>query len=78
MKRMMMIVCFAMTAALIGGTGFETAGAADEILIGNVSCFTGTAAQYGISTYEGLEVAMEEINAAGGILGKKIQISKGR
>ena len=54
-------------------TGF----AAEEILIGNVSCFTGTAAQYGISTYEGLEVAMDEINAAGGILGKKIQILKG-
>jgi len=51
--------------------------AADEILIGNVSCFTGTAAQYGISTYEGLEVAMDEINAAGGILGKKIRILKG-
>jgi branched-chain amino acid transport system substrate-binding protein len=77
MKRMMMIVCLGIMAALIGGAGFETAGAADEILIGNVSCFTGTAAQYGISTYEGLEVAMEEINAAGGVLGKKIHILKG-
>ena len=77
MKRMMMILCFGMMAALSGGTGFGTALAADEILIGNVSCFTGTAAQYGISTYEGLEVAMEEINAAGGVLGKKIHILKG-
>lgn len=51
--------------------------AADEILIGNVCCFTGTAAQYGISTYEGLEVALDEINAAGGILGKKIRILNG-
>ena len=50
----------------------EVAEAADDILIGNASSLTGTAAQYGISTYEGLEVAMEEINAAGGILGKKI------
>lgn len=55
----------------------EVAEAADDILIGNASSLTGTAAQYGISTYEGLEVAMEEINAAGGILGKKIQILKG-
>jgi len=77
MKRMMMIVCCGMLAVLMSGAGFGTAGAADEILIGNVSCLTGTAAQYGISTYEGLEVAMEEINAAGGVLGKKIQILKG-
>jgi len=77
MKRMLMIVCFGMTAALMAGAGLGTASAADEILIGNVACLTGTAAQYGISTYEGLEVAMEEINGAGGILGKKIQILKG-
>src|SRR5512137_498726 len=55
----------------------EVAESAGDILIGNASSLTGTAAQYGISTYEGLEVAMEEINAAGGILGKKIQILKG-
>jgi branched-chain amino acid transport system substrate-binding protein len=66
-----------MLAVLMSSAGFGTASAADEILIGNVSCLTGTAAQYGISTYEGLEVAMEEINAAGGVLGKKIQILKG-
>ena len=77
MKRVMMVVCLGMLAVLMGGAGFGTVGAADEILIGNVSCLTGTAAQYGISTYEGLEVAMEEINAAGGILGRKIQILKG-
>ena len=77
MKRMMMIVCCGMLAVLMSSAGFGTASAADEILIGNVSCLTGTAAQYGISTYEGLEVAMEEINAAGGVLGKKIQILKG-
>jgi len=69
-------LCF-FIAILLAGTSVEKAGAADEILIGNASCFTGTAAQYGISTYEGLEVAMEEINAAGGILGKKIRILKG-
>jgi branched-chain amino acid transport system substrate-binding protein len=51
--------------------------AAGEIVIGNASSLTGTAAQYGISTYEGLEVAMDEINAAGGVLGKKIVILKG-
>jgi branched-chain amino acid transport system substrate-binding protein len=60
---------------LIAGTG--SVQAANEIVIGNASSLTGTAAQYGISTYEGLEVAMEEINAAGGVLGKKIVVLKG-
>ena len=77
MKRVMIVVYCGLLAVLMAGAGSGTAGAADEILIGNVSCLTGTAAQYGISTYEGLEVAMEEINAAGGILGRKIQILKG-
>ncbi len=51
--------------------------AADEILIGNSNSLTGTAAQYGISTLEGMEIAVDEINAAGGILGKKIRLIKG-
>lgn len=77
MKRALMFgLCF-FIAILLAEPSVKKAGAADEILIGNVSCLTGTAAQYGISTYEGLEVAMEEIDAAGGILGKKIRILKG-
>jgi branched-chain amino acid transport system substrate-binding protein len=59
------------------GLNSDVASAAGEIVIGNASSLTGTAAQYGISTYEGLEVAMDEINAAGGVLGKKIVILKG-
>jgi branched-chain amino acid transport system substrate-binding protein len=64
---------------ILSPVGFHSgvASAAGEIVIGNASSLTGTAAQYGISTYEGLEVAMEEINAAGGVLGKKIAILKG-
>jgi len=62
--------------SLVGGNA-DVASAAGEVLIGNASSLTGTAAQYGISTYEGLEVAMEEINGAGGVLGKKIAILKG-
>ena len=68
--------CCLLAVCALGGE-FSEASAAGEILIGNVSCLTGTAAQYGISTYEGLEVAMDEINAAGGVLGKKISILKG-
>jgi branched-chain amino acid transport system substrate-binding protein len=77
MKRGLIIALGLLLAAFLISPEGKNAGAADEILIGNASSLTGTAAQYGISTYEGLEVAMEEINAGGGILGKKIRILKG-
>ncbi|MGA2957012.1 MAG: ABC transporter substrate-binding protein [Thermodesulfobacteriota bacterium] len=77
MKRGIILGICCLLALCLSSPNVRVSSAADEILIGNVSCLTGTAAQYGISTYEGLEVAMEEINAAGGILGKKIQILKG-
>lgn len=77
MKRGLIIALGLLLAAFLISPEGKNAGAADEILIGNASSLTGTAAQYGISTYEGLEVAMEEINAGGGVLGKKIRILKG-
>ena len=77
MKRGIIIgFCCLLAVGSLGGD-LSKSWAAGEILIGNVSCLTGTAAQYGISTYEGLEVAMDEINAAGGVLGKKISVLKG-
>lgn len=59
-------------AALIHGCG---KGASEtEILIGEYSSLTGTAATFGTSTHKGLEIAVEEINAAGGVLGKKVKL----
>lgn len=45
-----------------------------EILIGEYSSLTGTAATFGTSTDKGAKLVVEEINAAGGILGKKIRL----
>ncbi len=45
-----------------------------EILIGEYSSLTGTAATFGTSTHNGLMIAVEEINASGGILGKKVKL----
>jgi branched-chain amino acid transport system substrate-binding protein len=77
MKRGIFLTVALAAMVLWMAVGAGSVQAAGEIVIGNASSLTGTAAQYGISTYEGLEVAMDEINAAGGVLGKKIVILKG-
>jgi branched-chain amino acid transport system substrate-binding protein len=46
----------------------------DEILIGEYGSLTGTTATFGISTKNGIEMATEAVNAAGGVLGKQIRI----
>ncbi|MFW9603601.1 MAG: ABC transporter substrate-binding protein [Trichlorobacter sp.] len=48
--------------------------AADQILIGFSGALTGDVAMYGKPTLDGIKIAAEEINAAGGVLGKKIVI----
>ncbi|MDD2572038.1 MAG: ABC transporter substrate-binding protein [Eubacteriales bacterium] len=45
----------------------------DEIIIGGLAPLTGDVSQYGIASNNGSKLAVEEINKAGGILGKKIK-----
>ncbi len=45
-----------------------------EILIGNINPLTGGAASSGIGQLNGLQLAAEEINAAGGVHGRKIKV----
>ena len=67
---LMAMVCFA------GCEGAETteAGAADTITIGMVGCYTGDYAVYGTAVKTGAELYFDEINAAGGINCKKINV----
>lgn len=46
----------------------------DVIKIGEVGSMTGAEATFGQSTHRGIELALEEINADGGVQGKKIQL----
>ncbi|MCX6116103.1 MAG: ABC transporter substrate-binding protein [Proteobacteria bacterium] len=48
--------------------------AADVIKIGEVGSMTGAQATFGISTHQGIELAIKEQNAKGGIKGKKIEL----
>ncbi len=51
-----------------GGAG------ADTILLGEVGSLTGAQATFGVSTRNGIELAIKEANAAGGVKGKKIAV----
>src|SRR5262249_17978806 len=53
-----------------------TQGAADSdvVLFGEVGSLTGPEASFGISTRNGIELAINQANAAGGIKGKKIAV----
>lgn len=57
-----------------GGSSGESSKSpdADEIKIGTIGPLTGDTATYGISTKNGVEIAVDEFNEAGGIDGKKI------
>ena len=45
-----------------------------QIKIGAVTCLTGTLSTFGVSSVQGAKLAVEQINAAGGILGQPIQL----
>ena len=72
------VMTFAMTACG-GGSDTTTDGAqtpdqssSDSIVIGTIGPLTGPYANYGLSVKQGAEVAVAEINAAGGINGKQV------
>jgi branched-chain amino acid transport system substrate-binding protein len=49
-------------------------GGTDEIVVGEFGSLTGTTATFGQSTHHGVMLATEQLNAAGGVLGKKVRI----
>src|SRR5258708_20025348 len=53
-------------------TGSNASTGAGDILVGEYGSLTGPQATFGTSTHEGITLAMEEINAAGGVNGRKI------
>lgn len=55
----------------VASTGEQTGG--DKIVIGGVAPLTGNVALYGISASNGSKLALDEINKAGGVLGKQIE-----
>jgi len=52
----------------------EPAAAADEIVVAEFASLTGATASFGQSSHKGVQMAVDEQNAAGGVLGKKIRL----
>jgi branched-chain amino acid transport system substrate-binding protein len=56
------------------GGGGGDAGGSGEILIGEYGSLTGAQATFGQSTHNGIMMAADEVNASGGINGRKVKI----
>lgn len=75
MKRNMKFILFTFVLLLLIGLAFAGCKKeVKEIVIGGVGPVSGEAATFGQSTKEGCELAVEEWNAAGGVLGKNIKL----
>ncbi|HEY7574984.1 MAG TPA: ABC transporter substrate-binding protein [Thermoanaerobaculia bacterium] len=72
--RLRSIVAAMLSAAVILVVACGKRGAGDEIPIGEYGSLTGTTATFGQSTDNAIKMAFDEINAAGGVLGKKLKL----
>ena len=79
MKKLLLVILALTVFVLSCGNKSTTSGSAgasnnDVIKIGVIAPLTGDVAQYGVAVKEGVEMKVAEINAAGGINGKKIEL----
>jgi branched-chain amino acid transport system substrate-binding protein len=65
-------VCGALILCVLGCGGEKRA--ANAIVVGHVASMTGDTATFGRSADQGMRMAIEEINVAGGVLGKPIEL----
>ncbi|HEX5707569.1 MAG TPA: ABC transporter substrate-binding protein [Pyrinomonadaceae bacterium] len=62
------------SAAVLSGCQGGAGGGGDRVKIGVFMSLTGSTAQFGISSTNGIKMAADEINAAGGINGKQVEL----
>ncbi len=66
-----------LAACASSGTSGSVASSSGPVTYGVLSCFTGRLASLGQAMLQGSKVAQSEINAAGGVLGRKVQLVTG-
>lgn len=75
MKKKIKLNCLATSAAVM--MAFASSNTYADIKMGALYPFSGTLAQLGDESFRGLELAVEERNSNGGLLGEKIVLIKG-
>src|SRR3954447_1731609 len=69
------LVAFACCCGLPAGCNKSGSGnGGGDITIGHVASLTGDTATFGVSAEEGIRLALDEVNAKGGVLGKKVKV----
>ena len=68
------VACAAVMAASVTGCNGNKSGSGDTLVIGGIGPVTGPAAVYGIAVRNGMELAIDEINAAGGVNGMQLKL----
>lgn len=65
-----LLLCLVMLTTLVAGCG---GGSKDVIKLGFLGAKTGSVANYGLPGEKGMKMAIEELNANGGIMGKQVE-----
>ena len=77
-KKIALLLCVMMLATLLAGCGGAKSNDAGEkkaetIKLGFLGAKTGSVANYGLPGEKGMKMAIDELNAKGGVLGKQLQ-----
>lgn len=81
-RHMLALIAAASTNAVVGckngkegsGGSSGSGGGTGDIVVGHYASMTGQIAHYGQDTDKAIKLATEELNAAGGVLGRKVKI----
>jgi branched-chain amino acid transport system substrate-binding protein len=66
-----LLCAFAAFAVMFGGAAFPQAG---DIKIGGMTFLTGKFSSYGVDVEKGVKLALDNVNAKGGVLGRKLVV----
>lgn len=72
--KLWIVLCLFSSLILVACNADQQGGESSEILIGEYGSLTGTTATFGISTKNGIDIAVDEVNKAGGLLGKQVRV----
>src|SRR5438093_5194207 len=73
-KPRLLVLCLVSAIALMSCAGAKSDSNSNEIVIGEFGSLTGTTATFGISTKNGIDMAIDAMNKSGGLLGKQVRV----